>query len=449
VQSALGFFGNSQSDIKDANAARYEEYRKKLKEQEAIGKANTAQFLDSAYNKNAQPYTLKQLNAPQPVTPNGAPAPMPAQAPKPKVPGSSLGTTIGAGLLGSQAYDYFTGAADANPFIEGGESIASASPNVSGTMVQNIGDLDANVPSSFSSPPLGVIGQLAGAYGAYNDLQDWGQHTDRSFGGIATGAAKGGAEGYAIAGPPGAAVGAILGASGRIVKTGKHKDQVARDSVRDRLQQSGFLDGNWAVTTAKGNKFNLGADGGASLLNMDGKGSRPYYNTDGSNPLSSQVIPMLDPLGEIIAGGNSKLRSDFTAYLTNAALSDAKTIDEAKANVQNFYSQLGITREDMNAFISDAEAKGLIDKDRANVYRANVSQFNLPSGGGSEGTGTMPSFGGYTVNIAAPKVLPSPPPTPGPDFSLLNLAKTANDRPRADELFNQAIQGILGGKKNG
>lgn len=284
----------------------------------------------------------------------------PPQQPAPQAPTTTATQGGAAGVLGNAALESIIGGSEsasvATPQVisVGGQAVPNAAPSLAG-------------PLGFG-PSAGVAAGTALTIKGLNDLRKG--RTDNSNVGkasrIQTGITTGGLS----------EVGRFFGIGG-----GKNPDQQNRDQVRSKLKEIGFLDDNWNVTLANGQTFDFGKDGGASLQNLDGQGSRPYYNTDPSNPLVGDTIALVSPLAELMTGGDSKLRDDFAGYLTNAATQGAESLDDVIKNIQGFYAQLGVTREDMDGFISELQSSGVIDEQRANVYRASASKFQLPSSG--------------------------------------------------------------------
>jgi hypothetical protein len=128
--------------------------------------------------------------------------------------------------------------------------------------------------------------------------------------------------------------------------SGKDRDQMDRDRVRDYWKDQGLIevgeDGNWYLTLADGTKFDIGKDGGAMLqnqsTNIDGQPDRHYYDVDWSNASSPEMAGYLKPLALAMSGiSDEKLNSDFTGYLTNAVQSSGDQI----GNIKSLYEQFG------------------------------------------------------------------------------------------------------------
>ncbi len=231
-----------------------------------------------------------------------------------------------------------------------------------------------------------VIGGALALHGGYKSIRNFG-HGDHK-GGMKSGAEMGAGIGTIINPGLGTAVGAGIGAvAGGLlgsIKTGKHGDQMDRDDVRKRLQENGVLDADFNVTLADGSKYNIGVDGGARLTNMDGKSERRPYNTDGSNPLTPNTVAMANPLAFIVSGGDQKLMNDFSAYFTNAALSNSKDLVGAKANLQGIYNQIGAPKEAYIQAFDEAVKQGKLDQKTADIFKNSLNSFNFPTAGGGQ-----------------------------------------------------------------
>lgn len=129
---------------------------------------------------------------------------------------------------------------------------------------------------------------------------------------------------------------------GKIFGSGKHEDQIVRDRWRVNLEKMGMAvkgtNGSHHVELADGTVFDVGIDGHNTWTGLDGQELRPY-NADFSNPLTQQTIGFTNPLAVLMAGGDEKLTNDGAGYLTNAALSNATSIEGAQANARHFYEQ--------------------------------------------------------------------------------------------------------------
>lgn len=186
----------------------------------------------------------------------------------------------------------------------------------------------------------------AGAvYGAFDLIKNFGQMSPAqgAMSGLAVGAGIGSffPGGTLIGGAIGAAVGGLISL---FRKSGKHKDQKARDQMRKALLNAGVIDDKWTIGLADGSRYDIGIDGGPK---KEFGGRRPY-EIDLKDPMAVKISTFLNPLTYIACGGNQKLASDLSGYLTNAALSNAGG-DESKAreNVKAIYGQFKITPQEL------------------------------------------------------------------------------------------------------
>lgn len=133
---------------------------------------------------------------------------------------------------------------------------------------------------------------------------------------------------------------------------GKDRDQMMRDQVRNYLVDRGVLSPDYQYTDTQGNTFNMGLDGGARLqnfagANIDNEADRGTYDVDFTNPLAANTVGYLNPLSAITTRGqNDKLTSDTTGMLTNAALSGAKTDEDARREALALYLRSGLDTRD-------------------------------------------------------------------------------------------------------
>lgn len=242
--------------------------------------------------------------------------------------------------------------------------------DLAGALAQILSSLGGSASSSASSsqPQSGSTSSLSGGGGS--------NKTQKA---AATGSLIGGVIGSIFPGigtAVGSFVGGILG-SLTTMFGGKHKDQVARDQMRTGLQQLGLIDQNYQIQLANGSGYDVGKDGGFKLTNMDGT-QRRAYETDMSNPITGQVIGWVNPLATLIAGGNEKIRTDLAGYLTNAAMSNATTLEEAQANVLAFYTKLGVTPENAGQVLQQIASSGSVPQDVLPAFAHGLQTLFTP-----------------------------------------------------------------------
>lgn len=165
---------------------------------------------------------------------------------------------------------------------------------------------------------------------------------------------------------------------------GKDRDQMNRDAARKAMQQGGFLDDQFNVQLAGGNKFDLGQDG-----------SKQIYNTDPNNPAAAETIADVHLLAAMIGGPDQKIKSDVAGMLTNAALSNGDPV----SNVIQMYQNFGITNGDeARSYINEMQKSGVITKEDGDQMQQNVAKmFGMPSAKPAAGTPKKTSSGGKKV----------------------------------------------------
>jgi hypothetical protein len=201
---------------------------------------------------------------------------------------------------------------------------------------------------------------------------NWGKSTPAQ--GAASGSAVGAAIGTAFAPGVGTAIGAAIGAiaGGLIgaIKTGKHKDQKVRDAVRDVLIERGVLSSDYQIGLADGTQFDIGIDGGPK---KELGGLRPF-EVDLNNPLAKYAISWMNPIFAVVSQGNEKIHTDFVGYLANAALSNAKDLDDVRANVNAIMKQFGLNDEAVAQATIQAAQAGLIDEPVAAAWLNGIEE---------------------------------------------------------------------------
>lgn len=264
----------------------------------------------------------------------------------------------------------------------GGESIGGMSVPAGvdvGTDVVSGATAATPTPSTpwISSSPLDLAGGALGAYGMYNLInQNTRTRNPQSVGmSMAQGAAAGAAIGNAvpvIGTAAGAIIGGVVGAIRGLWKSGKHSHQMRRDAVRNGLRNLNFvqtIDGSDHLTLADGSTYNIGLDGQNTLQSASGTNYRPY-NTDPDNPLGHQAVGWARPLAIILTGAeDQKLIDDFTGYISNAAMSNAETLEGVRANILGFMEQLGLDAASATTLLDELRNQGKIS---AEEYEAAI-----------------------------------------------------------------------------
>jgi hypothetical protein len=168
----------------------------------------------------------------------------------------------------------------------------------------------------------------------------------------------------------GAAIGALGGGLLGSIKTGKHRDQKVRDQVRSFLKEAQILDNTHSIGLADGSRFNIGYDGGPKKE----LGGRRPFETDMTNPLTKQAVSWLNPVVAFISQGNQKVQSDFVGYFANAALSNAKSLDDVRDNVNTIIKQFGLDDDTIVQGIVDAAKSGALNAEIAKAWLNGVRE---------------------------------------------------------------------------
>jgi len=228
-------------------------------------------------------------------------------------------------------------------------------------------------------------GIAGGLLGAADIAMNWGRSTPAR--GAASGSAVGAMIGTMITPGIGTAIGAAIGtiAGGLLgsIKTGKHKDQKVRDQVRDLLIEKGVIDSKYTIGLADGSRFNIGYDGGPKKE----LGGRRPYEVDTANPFAKYAISWLNPVVAFLSQGNEKVQTDFVGYLANAAMSNAKSLDDVKANVGAIIKQFGLDDDKLVQGIAQAAEGGAIETEIAKAWLNGVRERTTPDfQGDTDGT---------------------------------------------------------------
>ncbi|MFO0416008.1 MAG: hypothetical protein ACK5Y6_01850, partial [Pseudomonadota bacterium] len=102
-------------------------------------------------------------------------------------------------------------------------------------------------------------------------------------------------------------------------------------------------------------------------------GIRPY-EIDNANPMAALAVNWLSPLVALFSKGDAKVQSDFVGYLTNAALSNAKSPEQLLANVTVIMKQFGVNDQALAQGVVEAAKAGLIDEPTAREWIGGIEQ---------------------------------------------------------------------------
>ncbi len=276
--------------------------------------------------------------------------------------GTSLSSTLSDGVAG-----IFSGQ---DPFVAG-----ELSGEIGGEISTEVGGATSGIGQ--------FTGALATAYSLYGIINDWGKSTPAM--GAMRGATAGAYIGSIIPGVGtliGGAIGGVAGAISGLFHSGKHKNQIQRDQVREFLRNAQIIDSDNSLQLANGERFDIGKDGGARYLGLDGVERRPYV-TDPSNPLTAEAIGLVNPLAIILTGGDPGLSSAFAGYFSNAIVSNAQDLEGVRQNALAIFSKFQVTPEQLIAGLENLTASGKIPPEDfaayANGVRTLLEGFSSPS----------------------------------------------------------------------
>jgi hypothetical protein len=437
VGTYLDLLKQNQAKSSDLNAQRFQEYQQRLQAEEAKKQdiANSIIPRDS----EEKPYSLKSLSGTNTKSYEGQPSATSRsidQQSKPSMTSQqqqkpSATSSITSGLAG----------VGANSLLGGGSS-AAAGTEVGGMSIGSGGGMSMAGSSAAAAPEASawaVQPEIVGAAPYLSNIYEGGGKDIMRGRGTSRDYLNTFLDVNPVTAPINMGLRAVgLDSVGKMVfgNGGKNSDQRTRDSVRSNLQKGGLLDDAYNLTLADGSKYDLGKDGSIKNYNIDPEGT----------PYTHDVIDWTNPIGLILGNGDKKIQSDFTGYFSNAAISNAKDAASAKANVQAFYNQVGMTKDQWTSKINELKDAGKINQQEADVYISKLNQFDFATDG-SNGKGSSFNYGGggnVTINVPKQKQQIQAPPGSQVDFSLLSLAQGGNDRPRGDVIFDNALKGILG-----
>lgn len=167
--------------------------------------------------------------------------------------------------------------------------------------------------------------------------------------GAAVGSAVGAAIGTAILPGIGTAIGSVLGSL-----AGSSFDDQLNPREIQAVQLTNQLKGR-----LEGGSFQ--AENG-ELISFENRG------IDNKNPLSPDVVALVDPVAEAIAGGDEEVRQDISAILASPIIQASGDRQEAVNNIVRAVDALGLTMREVNQKLRTMFNKGQIDPSRRQQY---------------------------------------------------------------------------------
>lgn len=310
-----------------------------------------------------------------------------------------FGVAVGANQAISRAPGLFSSGAAASSSAPVGVGTAVNG----GTMMSNGTTLPASIaPPTVPTAGLGPLGTALSAaavlHGGSGLWHNWGTGGSKgakkgAMSGLEAGAGAGALVGSAvpvigtgIGAAAGGAIGALTGGALGLIKTGKHKDQLGRDTYRDTLREAGIYDPNYHLTLTDGTKVNMGLDG--SVKN---------YNVDFNEPGIGNIVALTNPFAYLVTQGDTKKASDLAGELTNAI----KGSKDPAAEMRNIFNQAQITQEQAMSGIDTLK----VDDQTKAVFKNTINQLGLKSGAQSSGGGggiNLSGLRGFSIKPAKP-----------------------------------------------
>lgn len=248
---------------------------------------------------------------------------------------SSMGNSALSGLSSASSSALSSLSSWGGSALSGLSSVGSAIAR-GGSSLFSAGSSLASGAASLLGKAVPYLGLIEGGFGMFKNFGD-----RDPVGGASNGMAIGASIGsiFPVVGTAiGSVVGAVAGALMGCIQSGKHKDQKQRDTVRAALQDAGVIDKNYTLPLADGSRYDIGKDGGKRA---EFGGLRPY-EIDFTRPFAHEATAMGLEIAKLFSNGNQKIESDFAGYFANAAMSNATSLEQVKANMESIKGAFGI-----------------------------------------------------------------------------------------------------------
>jgi hypothetical protein len=224
---------------------------------------------------------------------------------------------------------------------------------------------------------------------------------------MAAGAAAGSfalGPGTVAGGMLGAGWGGIMGGVNSLSAGAKGQGQVWRDNWRNFLQEPlkteggltenpAFLDPDNKVRLSSGAEWDWGVDRGSAK-----PGANRGWEIDESDPRTADAIALVEPLGQILTGGNAEQNQNATGYLVNTILSAGDPYE----NARELYDRAGIDYEKARQIID--RTQGISQADKNAYYNSLDRLYGLNAY--SQERGGKPVTGDSTARYGALNVFP-------------------------------------------
>lgn len=267
--------------------------------------------------------------------------------------------------------------------VGGGINMAAGAANLaaSGALGTGAETMASNAAGGNLIPGLNLA---AGGYSAYQTAKATGsmaagkqRDVAASLGGLGAGAGLGGAAAGMMYGAPAGPMGMLIGAGVGLAagylgsKFGSHKGkaQFMRDNIRGVLQKNNVLDENYQGTLADGSKYDFGKDG-KSL-----KWSEIDKIVERQPKAWNAAVPAADALAASYGFVGQKA-SDIAAWYAKGAVSNAADDPTvARANMQHFAKQQGITMDLITQKLNQAKEENRINQTQYDYYMRGANDL--------------------------------------------------------------------------
>jgi hypothetical protein len=221
----------------------------------------------------------------------------------------------------------------------------------------------AALGSQTAASAVPVVGAAAEGYRVYKELENIsnmpaGSKRDRQ-------AHMLGAQLAGYMGPVGHAIGAVARFSG----SGKKMPQLQRDAIRGVLKEKGILDDKFQGTLADGSTYDFGKDGSTlKWKNLD-------KVAEAQPKAWNAAVPAADALA-VSYGFVGQKASDIAAWYAKGAVSNAgDDANVARANMQHFAKQQGITMDLFKSKLDEALKDNRINQNKYDYYMSGAQQL--------------------------------------------------------------------------
>ena len=301
------------------------------------------------------------------------------------VPGITANSLASAGFTSATEFGVGAISGPAGSVVPAGYT--SIAPGANGTVIAvptaNAATAEGATAMSAGSVVSTAAGVAGIALGANQVYKGWGVGGSAGIKNGALGGASMAAGLYTLGATNPYLLAGVVAVSvlGNVAKTGKHGDQIKRDSVRSAFQKNGLIGDDYNITLADGSKFDIGVDGRGgrhAVTNPDmlvgphkGKIKElSAYDIDYTNDLDYAAGMGGTTLSRLITGGKSTAVDQMGGAIGNGSLGNIgygkefsqENYAKAMENLRAQYAKAGIkSKADAYQLINQGYAEGRFD----------------------------------------------------------------------------------------